>query len=255
MADTLLTIVTKACGRMGIDVPAQIVGNAMDATAVQMLALATEEGEELVRAGAWSALTIEGATIALVAGQEIYPLPADFDRLVGDTQWDRTNRWRTLGPDDPQTARERREGIVPFGPRRALRQVGASVTVWPIPAAGDVGALIAFDYVSNAYSASAAGVPQTAWAADTDVPLLRADLMVLGLKWRWRAAEGFEASVLRADYERAVRLALARDKGGGETVDLAAGGRRGERGNADDVFARGPTVGLSTDNGFGIGLD
>lgn len=254
MADTLLSIVTKACGRMGIDAPATIVGNTMDPTAVQMLALAIEEGEELVRAGNWSALTIEGASIALVSGQETYPLPVDFDRLVGDTQWDRTNRWRTLGPDDPQMARERREGIVPFGPRRALRQVGSNLTVWPVPGPGDAGALIAFDYVSNAYSATAAGARQPAWAADTDIPMLRADLMVLGLKWRWRFAEGFEASVLRADYEKAVRLALSRDQGGGETIDLR-GSRCGERGNADDVFARGPSVGLSTDSGFGIAID
>lgn len=255
MADTLLSIITKACGRMGIDAPATVVGNAMDATAAQMLALAIEEGEELVRAGDWSALTVEGATIALVAGQESYSLPADFDRLVGDTTWDRTNRWQTLGPDDPQAARARREGTVPFGPRRALRQVGSSLTVWPVPGAGDAGALIAFDYLSNGYCASAAGVRQAGWLADTDVPLLRADLMVLGLKWRWRAAEGFEASVLRADYERAVRRALGRDKGGGETINLAGDRWRGERGNADDVFAQGPAVGLTTDSGFGIGLD
>lgn len=256
MADTLLSIVQKAVGRIGnVDVPASVVGIASTNVIVgQMLALAIEEGEELVRVNDWSALTIEGATIVLVAGQELYPLPADFDRLVGGTQWDRTNNWRTLGPDDPQTARWRREGINQTAPRRALRQVGNFISVYPIPAAADVGAVIAFDYVSNFYSASAAGAKQAQWTADTDVPILRADLMIAGLKWRWRAAQGLEASVLRGDYASAVRMAIARDQGGGEVLTMGRGWRE-ERGNCDFVVNGGPTAVLGTSSGSGIAVD
>ena len=223
MADTLLSIVAKAVGRVGqLDVPTTVATNT-DTIVEQLFYLVQEEGEELLRAADWSALTIEGATIILADGQETYPLPVDFDRLVGGTQWDRTNHWRTLGPDDPQTARWRREGIVDTGPRRALRQVGNSVTVWPVPGAGDVGTVLAYDYVSNGYCASAAGVRQSAWAADTDVPILRADLFVLGLKWRWRFAQGLEASVQRSDYERA-RAPGHRPRQGRRGVDQS--GRR-----------------------------
>lgn len=254
MADTLLSIVQKACGRIGnIDVPTSVVGNP-DTIVGQMLALANEEGEELLRAYDWSALVIEGASFGLVPDVESYTLPADFDRLVGGTQWDRTNKWRTMGPDGPQDARRRREGIVDNGPRRALRQVGNAVTVWPIPGSGDAGAVLAYDYVSTGFCASG-GVRQPQWLADTDVPILRADLMVLGLKWRWRFAQGLEAASLREDYDRAVRLATARDHGGGQTINLAGPRWRDDRGNCDDVFARGPSATLGTTGGDGIAID
>lgn len=246
MPDNLLAIVQKACARIGaLDIPTAAFGATDDITTT-MLALAQEEGEDLVRAGDWSVLTVGAGTIALVAGQDTYALPPDFDRLVGDTTWDRANQWRTEGPDDPQTARWRRESALAETARRAIRQVGGGVSVWPVPGPGDVGAIISFSYVSNAFCASAAGVPQSAWASDADQPILRADLFILGLKWRWRDAKGFDATVARQDYERAVRLALARDKGGGETIDLSGRGCRG-RGNADGVTA-GPAVVVSQQN-------
>ena len=263
MDNSVLGIVTAACSELGYDAPSTLAGNT-DPDAAQFLALVQAVGEDLLQAADWSFLTTEGATITLASGQGAYVLPSDFDRLVGDTQWDRTNRWRTLGPDNPQEARWRRESVnSQIGPRRALRQVGNTVTCWPIPtSSGDV---LAYDYVSNAFvvsgggavgnTAIAAGSLQSSFSFDTDTTLFRRRLMVRGVKFRWMAAKGFEATALEVDYESDKRSAIARDMGGGRVLSMASGRASDEHGNCDDVVASGPSVVLGTTGGLGIGPD
>lgn len=249
---TLLSLVQEAFGELGLDEPTAVANGGDGDAAAQMFRLANRVGRSLARRYPWSFLTVEGATITLATGQETYALPADFDRLVPGTTWDRTNRWLTLGPDDAQTARMRREGIFQTAPRRAVRQVGGSITVWPVPTtAGDV---LAFDYVSKNWAATSGGVPQLAFAADTDMTVYPSHLMVLGLKWRWQQAKGMEFGMLKAEYDAEVTMAWANDQGGGQVLNMAGPGSR-ERGNADDVTAASPFVTLAAEGGAGIGIE
>ena len=51
---------------------------------------------------------------------------------IGQTWWDRTNRWALLGPDSPQIDQWHRSGIYVTGPRRHFRQIGNTTNAWRI---------------------------------------------------------------------------------------------------------------------------
>jgi hypothetical protein len=95
-------------------------------------------------------------------------------------------------------------------------------SVDPVPT--DNGAQLVFEYVSNAWCQSAGGVPQSAWAADTDTGVLDEYLIKLGLRWRTLRRLGMSYADELDEYERAVAKAMAHD-GGAAILDLAPSDR------------------------------
>lgn len=106
-------------------------------------------------------------TLALTAGsitfgQGSYSMPADFDRVINDTEWDQTNRWSAIGPNSAQDWAWMTQGIIALTPRREYRIMGNDTTqffIWPIPMSSENGQLLTFEYISNAFA-----LPQL-WAA------------------------------------------------------------------------------------------
>jgi hypothetical protein len=84
----------------------------------------------------------------------------------------------------------------------------------------DNGSQLVFEYVSNAWCQSATGVPQSAWAADTDTGNLDEYLIKLGLRWRMLRRLGMSYADELDEYERTVAKAMAHD-GGAAILDLA----------------------------------
>lgn len=128
-------------------------------------------------------------------GQIQYPLPADIRSFVNATQWDRNFRWPMLGPLSPVEWQVIVSGISPVGPRIRFRVQDNLMTIQPLPGTAQTDQ-IAYEYVSNAWCTTAAGVARTAsggvcrWGADTDLYLWPEDTQRLGVKWRFLAAKG-----------------------------------------------------------------
>ncbi len=163
--------------------------------------------------------------------QDTYALPTDFDRYIGNTWWDRTNRWALIGPDSPQIDQWHRSGIVVIGPRRHFRQVGSNVTntpagqymwrIWPplTPATTNPQELV-FEYISfKAVNTSGGGTLAETFANDSDVPILDSTALTLGLKWRWAQAKRYQFADYQAEWQERVDLLKARD-GGTRTLSL-----------------------------------
>lgn len=192
-----------------------------------------------------TATVIQGV---LYFAQDTYALPTDFDRYIGNTWWDRTNHWRLIGPDSPQMDQYIRSGIFATGPRRRWRQLGGGPQqwrIWPPPFAGGApapGALV-FEYISNNWAVDVSGNGISKMTADTDVPLLDAQLVVLGVKWRMWQIKGFEYAALQQEYLDAVASNFASDGG---IPDLYLNRRGGpfliSNGNVQDGFYPGPGV-------------
>ena len=106
---TLLEIVTRACDELALPRPSAVAGAADNQTR-QLLGLLNRGGKAMMREHAWRDLVTLG-TITTVNGTEDYAYPADFDRLVAETEWDRTNDWRLVGPLWPQEDRWQRESL------------------------------------------------------------------------------------------------------------------------------------------------
>ncbi len=164
----------------------------------------------------------------VVIARDTFDLPNDFKWYLNRTMWDRTNHWELLGPVSPQIDEWQRSGIVAQGPRLRWRQVGLPNTcwrIWPPPTATNSYPLtLVFEYNSAYWVINAAGVRQPYFTADSDVPAIDSNALVLEIKWRLWQAKGFSWGAYQQealDYRS--RLA-ARDGG---SPDLTLGKIRG----------------------------
>jgi hypothetical protein len=159
-----------------------------------------------------SAATATNTNVSMAFGQQAYSLPSDYDFMISGTQWDRGYRWQVFGPLTPQEWQVLKSGLSPTGPRRRFRLMGGMYYLDPVPYDSN---LLVYEYYSNAF-ANPLGVTTTqatAFTNDTDTYVLPDDLMILGLKFRYRQAKGLEYEDAFDNYQRALQRELGRDTG------------------------------------------
>lgn len=157
-----------------------------------------------------SASTISATNTSLAFGQESYSMPSDYNYMINQTQWDRGYRWQVIGPLNPQEWQVLKSGLSPTGPRRRYRIMGNKFYVDPIPYDSNT---LVFEYYSKSFCQSSTGVAQTSWQADTDVPVIPDELFILGLKWRFLSAKGFDYSQEYKTYDDMVTSLLGHNMG------------------------------------------
>ena len=217
---TLLQIIQQAMEEMGLTKPNAVVSSA-DTTVTQFLALANGLGRRLVKAYAWQALQSEH-TFNTVASTASYSLPADFDRFINQTQWDRTNTWPMNGPQTGQQWQDLKSGISSAGLRKRYRVKGNLFYIDPTPSSVDA---CAFEYISSYFALDTDGTTyKAAFAADTDTSVFDDLLMTDGLKLAFAQAKGFDTSGL-ANAFNATLLNLTGTDGGAPKLNLAPVGR------------------------------
>lgn len=185
---SLLTICQSAARTLGVAVPTAIIGNSED-TAVRLLALAKREVEVLGRTHPWQDTIAEHTFTTVATAAQTSGVPSDFRYIIPRSVWDRTDKSQL---DGPKTAREWQELQVRdlatgSGVKRKYRIRGDSFLMHPVPDAGNT---IAYEYVINTPVESSGGAAQTTWEADADVPKVPAELVELGIVWRFRKSFG-----------------------------------------------------------------
>ena len=178
---TLLSICTRAIDEISsFNVPTFIVGNTEDDTAKTLLAAAFKVGEELIRDYDWNEMS-RTATVTTVAADALYPVEDDYDRLASDTMWDGTLDRRMLG----HTTRRQWAAITNSAVSAQLtyhwRLFGGQIQVEPTPTS-----VFSFnyEYLSKVYCRDMSGVDRVdGWTADSDVPVLPADLFIHGIRY------------------------------------------------------------------------
>jgi hypothetical protein len=230
---TLLSICQQVADESGVTRPSYIIGN-NDLTARRLLAAAKSAGRELaegrIRAANgnvitvhdWSALRKE-QTFTTTASDYDYVLDStgiitdnDFQRIVKDTIWDRTNnRWiRFVEPVEWQNYVS---GLITIGIDKIATIRGGQLLIHTTPTSTDT---YAFEYISKHWCESSGGTGQTTWAADTDVGVLPDDLLELGTRWRFKEMMGLPYAEDKLDYLEAVMVAQGHDIPTG-TVNMA----------------------------------
>lgn len=153
---------------------------------------------------------------ALTFSQTRYVMPADYDRLVDKTDWDKSQHWEMLGPETAQQWQWLKSGFIATGPRARYRRLGGFFQIWPPLGANR---LLGFEYISKNWVFSAADVvagsppSKPAFSVDTDTCIYPDRLMVLGLKLKYFEAKGFDTTALFRDYTTQKTIAWANDKG------------------------------------------
>jgi hypothetical protein len=212
---SLLTIVQGACQRIGIAVPAAVIGS-QDAQIVQLLALLNKEGKELATGASvglshdWQSLQIEASftSVAVESQGALATIAPGFKFIINGTIWDRTRRLPAYGNMSPQEWQAYKSwGTASPFPKYRIR--GGLLLLMPIPAAGDN---YRFEYQSKNWCSDSTGATtRAAFTADTDIGILDEDWLMDGLVWRWKQAKGLDYAEDFATYQRDVQNAIVRD--------------------------------------------
>lgn len=174
-----------------------------------------------------SIVTINQAAVTTGAGQYTfgqsdYALPADFNRVVDNTIWDRSRFWAMRGPQSPQQWQLYKSSVIgraSIQRRYRFRQSGALEVFSIDPVPTDNGSALVFEYVSNSWAQSIGGAKQIRFLADSDVSILGDYLIMLGARWRMIRSLGLSYQEELDEYEREAGKAMAVD-GGQAILDM-----------------------------------
>lgn len=140
-----------------------------------------------------------------------YSLPTDFDRMVSDTNWDRTDNWRNLGPKSSQEWQWLQGGVISTGPRERFRIYQNALRFFTAPTTR---LNMAFEYVSNFSVIATGGTAATkaSFTVDTDTCIFKDELMVKALKYHWKQSKGLNFSLELGEYSESLARAQAQDE-------------------------------------------
>ena len=151
-----------------------------------------------------------GSSVSLTFAIQEYALPSGFDRMVGSTQWDRTNFWPNAGPKSAQEWAWLKGGVISTGPRYRYRIYGNNMRFTPAPTAATT---LSYEYISKSWVIPTAGSVPTKekFNLDSDTCIFNDDLIVLGSKYQWYKTKGLDFSLALAEYGRALSTSKAQD--------------------------------------------
>lgn len=208
--------IDQALSELGL--PTSIIGSTQVTQLVaQMLALMNTLGDDLVKVHDWQDLE-DTATMTGDGVTTEFPMPANFGRIVNQTQWASNLRRPMLGPLTAQQWGWTQYGIVSVGVYFRYRILSNNFAVYPVPQAQDV---FNFYYISKNWVLDTDGTTlKDKVTAPGDTPLFDRGLMVSGLKLRLWGIKGFDTS----DLSREFNYRLEAEKGqnqGAMTINLS----------------------------------
>lgn len=204
---TLLEIVEKFCQRTSIPVPTTAYGST-DTQITQIVALLEEEGNDLTGRGDWQVLEAEATHTTTAAENQgsINTIVANNLRYIKvDTFWDRTENLPVGILDGPDWQAEK--GFASTSPRYRVRLRGGELLATPTPPAGNTWA---FEYATWNWINDGVNLKKY-FTDDTDKPLLPNDILLQGLRWKWKKEKGLEYAEDFSTYEKMVQDALGRE--------------------------------------------
>ena len=208
---TLLELVQAHASRTGIASPSTVIGNTDDQV-VQVAALLSEVLEDIIdRDVSWSGLTHE-ATFVTVAAEDQGALttlaPNGFRFVLNGTIYDRSRQLPFYGPINPSDW-QALKALPTTGPFYKFRLVRGRLLLNPAPPAGHSAA---FEYASNYAVLASDGTTYKRYPTDdTDTFLVPDDVVLAGLRWKWKAEKGLEYAEDFRAYEERINNAIGRD--------------------------------------------
>jgi hypothetical protein len=156
----------------------------------------------LVTEATWTSIAVEsqGPIVNLAAG---------FRYILNKTIWDRTQQLPIYGPLSPIEWQGVKSMVV-SGPQYQWRLRGGFLLINPVMPAGHS---MAFEYVSNNWEVDVGGVSHAAFTADTSTLRLPDDVMLAGLRYKWKLEKGLDYTEDFALYERMINDSLFRSGG------------------------------------------
>jgi len=151
------------------------------------------------------------ASVSMTFAKQDYDLPDGYDRMISDTNWDRTDHWRNLGPKSSQDWQFLQGGIISIGPRERYRIYNNKFRIFQ---ALTTVYNFSFEYVSNYWvcAASSDQGSKSAYTLDTDTSIFPDDLMLAGLKFYFLKAKKLDYAIELGEFMRALSYCKAQDQ-------------------------------------------
>ena len=150
------------------------------------------------------------SSVSMTFAKQDYDLPGGYDRMISDTNWDRTDHWRNLGTKSSQDWQFLQGGIISIGPRERYRIYNNKFRIFQ---ALTTVYNFSFEYVSN-YWVCATGSNEgtkAAFTLDTDTSVFPDDLMMAGLKFYFLKAKKLDYGIELGEFTRALSYNKAQD--------------------------------------------
>jgi hypothetical protein len=155
-------------------------------------------------------VTTSTASVSMTFAKQDYDLPTGYDRMISDTNWDRTDHWRNLGTKSSQDWQFLQGGIISIGPRERYRIYNGKFRIFQ---ALTTVYNFSFEYVSNYWvcaTGSSEGTKKE-YTADTDTSVFPDDLMMAGLKFYFLKAKKLDYGIELGEFTRALSYNKAQD--------------------------------------------
>lgn len=204
---TLLQIAQTISNQIGLPTP-QAVVSAPDQNMVKLLALIRATCEDLLQEYDWQVLQ-KRYSFQTANGIDSYAMPADEERFINGTFYDQTNRWAMQGQLTATEWEQLKVSNLATSPFQRYRVLGNKLYLFPTP--GMTAYTFAYEYISNAYCTSSAGMLQSDLQQDSDIILFDHRMVVYGAKLKWLTSIGMDTITAMSEYARAVELAKGSD--------------------------------------------
>lgn len=220
-------MVTKVGLRIGVRVTQAPVGSS-DLQLQQLVELFNEEVYELGTLYRWAEHTEEATFVTTAAEDQgvffgaggILPPATLFNYIISDTMWDRTARQPIPGPKSTLDWQARKALQYTSGPFPTYRIRANRLLLLPVPAAGHN---IYFEFAKKNFVYTASGDTYGAtFMSNEAVPVLDCDIIMAGVRWRWKRAKGFAYSDEKKAWDSLATTACGRGTGN-ETLNLGGG--------------------------------
>ena len=155
-------------------------------------------------------VTTSTASISMTFAKQDYDLPAGYDRMISDTNWDRTDHWRNIGTKSSQDWQFLQGGIISIGPRERYRIYNGKFRIFQ---ALTTVYNFSFEYVSNYWVCAAGSSEGTKkeFTADSDTCVFPDDLMMAGLKFYFLKAKKLDYGIELGEFTRSLSYNKAQD--------------------------------------------
>lgn len=233
---TALTIINRTAVQCGLASTTDPIGST-DPNFIQLVELLNMVGGDLLQEIDWTQFVTEG-TISTAGSATSYALPADFDRFIDQTHWNRSTRFMMIGPLSGQEVQYLKAKLSGVLVQVAYRLQGNAIT---FPVAPSNSQTLAFEYISRNWIWSGSGPSKSAVTANADIILYDSDLAIAWLRHAFLEAKGFDTVAARERRDRTLESTIAKNIGA-KTLELG-----GNSFNADHLIdsANLPTTGYN----------
>lgn len=217
ITNTAQVIVDQALNELSL--PTSVIGSTQATQlTLQASAMMNTIGQDATKVHDWQFLE----KVATFTGDGVttsWDMPADFGRVVNQTEWSTNFKRPMIGPLTAQEWGWTQYGIVSVGVYYRYRILDGKFTVYPTPANGDV---FNFFYISKNWVTDNTGLPKDMVTSADDVPMFDWTLMVAALKVRLWGIQGFDTTLLSQEYNYRLQVEKGQNQGAA-AINLSGG--------------------------------